>query len=71
MDVAKKNILQAKYARIIEIISQEKAISIPEAMSIFYNSMTFELIDGCVSDLHCRSDHYLADEVMSEIYVTS
>ena len=35
-------------------------------MDIFYNSPAFELIDKGVADLHCRSDQYLADEIIKE-----
>lgn len=66
-DMAKNNILQAKYARIIELVSKEMKMPLLEAMSIFFNSKTFELIDNGVSDLHCRSDHYLAAEVVREV----
>lgn len=65
-DIAKQNILQAKYARIIGIISEKEGIPVLQAMSIFYNSKTFELIQNGVADLHCRSDLYLADEVIIE-----
>lgn len=66
-DKAKNNILQAKYARIIELVSKELKMPLLEAMSVFYNSKTFELVDEGVSDLHCRSDHYLAQEVVLEV----
>lgn len=35
-------------------------------MDIFYNSPLFELIDKGVADLHCRSDQYLADEIIKD-----
>lgn len=69
-DLAKQNILQAKYARIIEIISEKMEISIIDAMSLFYNSKTLELIQNGIADLHCRSDKYLADEVILEMSQT-
>ena len=63
---ANRIILDMKYARIIEIISQRLNVTREEAMDIFYNSPTFSLIDNGVADLHCRSDRYLADEVISD-----
>ena len=42
---AERIILDMKYARIIEIISQYLGITIEEAMDIFYKSPIFELID--------------------------
>lgn len=63
---ANRIILDMKYARIIEILAQRLKIPREEAMDIFYNSPVFELIDNGVADLHCRSDQYLADEIINE-----
>ena len=65
---ANRIILDMKYARIIEIISQRLNVTREEAMDLFYSSSTFELIDKGVADLHCRSDRYLADEIINEVY---
>lgn len=66
-DLAKQNILQAKYARIIEVLSEKMDIPIIDAMSLFYNSKTLDLIQNGTADLHCRSDKYLADEIILEV----
>lgn len=58
--------MDMKYARIIEILAQRLHITREEAMDIFYSSPVFELIDKGVADLHCRSDQYLADEIIKE-----
>ena len=63
---ANRIILDMKYARIIEILAERLTISREEAMDIFYNSPLFELIDKGVADLHCRSDQYLADEIIKD-----
>ena len=63
---ADKTLLEMKYARIIEAIAKEQSISREQAMEMFYNSNTFKLISEGVADLHCRSDLYLADEVILE-----
>ena len=68
-DVAFHTILEAKYARIIEAISQLHNVSFEEAMDIFYNSPLLPLIEEGVADLHCRSDHYLAEEIWREYAV--
>lgn len=60
---ANRIILDMKYARIIELLSQNLNVSREDAMDIFYNSPLFELIDKGVADLHCRSDQYLASEI--------
>ena len=58
--------MDMKYARIIEILAQQLHLTREEAMDLFYNSPVFELIDKGVADLHCRSDQYLADEIIKE-----
>jgi len=63
---SKHAILEAKYARIIAAISQMHKVSLEEAMDIFYNSETFQLIEEGIADLHCRSDKYLAEEIWRE-----
>lgn len=63
---ASRIILDMKYARIIEILAQQLHLTCEEAMDLFYNSPVFELIDKGVADLHCRSDQYLADEIIKE-----
>lgn len=59
-------ILEAKYARIIEAISEMHAISLDKAMDIFYNSDIMKLLEEGIADLHCRSDKYLAEEIWNE-----
>lgn len=53
-----------KYARIIEIIAEKEQISNGEAMDMLYNSPIFEIIDQGIADLICRSDLYLAGEII-------
>ncbi len=62
---ANRIILDMKYARIIEIIASRLNVPAEDAMDMFYNSPVFELIDKGVADLHCRSDQYLADEIIN------
>ena len=63
---ANRIILDMKYARIIEILAQRLNITLEEAMDLFYNSPVLQLIDKAVADMHCRSDQYLADEIIKE-----
>lgn len=59
-------ILEAKFARIISEISKMYNVSLDDAMDMFYNSETMQLMEEGVADLHCRSDKYLAEEVWRE-----
>ena len=70
-DEAFHAILEAKYARIIEALSQLHDVSLEEAMDIFYNSPLLPLIEDGTADLHCRSDHYLAEEIWQEYVAQS
>ena len=56
----------AQCARIISCISEMSNLSLDEAADIFYNSETSNMIEEGISDLHCRSDKYLAEEVWRE-----
>lgn len=63
---ANKTILQMKYARIILRLAEVLGVSNTEAMDVFYNSRTFQLMEQGVADMHCLSDWYLADEIARE-----
>lgn len=63
---ANKTILQMKYARIVGIFAKNTGLSLEDALSFFYDSDTYMLISEGVADMHCRSDEYLAEELMIE-----
>ncbi len=66
IDDAKLSILNAKNARIIVLLAKYFDGSLEKATDIFYQSMTSQLIQEGIADLHCRSDQYLADEIYQE-----
>ena len=59
-------LLQRKYARIVTQFSQQVGLSIEDALDFFYHSDTYLLMSEGVSDMHCRSDGYLVDELEME-----
>ena len=59
-------LLQKKYARIIEQFSKKENLSLDDALRFFYHSTIYRLICEGVSDLHCMSDEYLTEELISE-----
>ena len=59
-------LLQKKYARVIEIFTKKADLSLDDALKLFYNSSTYRLMHEGISDMHCMSDYYLADELMIE-----
>ena len=46
--------------------NHRKSVALEDALSFFYDSDTYKLISEGVADMHCRSDEYLADELMME-----
>ncbi|MBO4984237.1 MAG: DUF3791 domain-containing protein [Bacteroides sp.] len=59
-------IKQLKYARIINAFAEQAGIPLSQAMDMFYHSITFQLLQEGIADLHCRSDLYLVDELKRE-----
>ncbi|MBQ2677999.1 MAG: DUF3791 domain-containing protein [Firmicutes bacterium] len=59
-------LLQKKYVRVIECFAEKMQISLDAAMDFFYRSDLYVLVSEGVSDLHCMSDQYLAEELADE-----
>ena len=59
-------LLQKKYARVVEAFAEKAGLTLDAALDFFYRSETYRLISEGVSDLHCMSDAYLADELTGE-----
>ena len=59
-------LLQKKYSRVIECFAGQQGISLDSALDFFYHSKVYLLIRDGVSDMHCMSDAYLAEELIQE-----
>lgn len=59
-------LLQKKYSRVIECFAKQQSISLDAALVFFYHSEVYPLIRDGVSDMHCMSDAYLAEELEQE-----
>ena len=59
-------LLQKKYSRIIECFAKQQGLSLDVALDFFYHSKVYQLIREGVSDMHCMSDAYLAEELKQE-----
>ena len=59
-------LLQKKYARVIECFAKQQGLSLDAALDFFYHSEVYQLIRAGVSDMHCMSDAYLAEELEQE-----
>lgn len=63
---AHKVLLQSLYKKIIMEFARRTGKTLEESMDYFYTSKTYELISQGVSDLHCRGEKYLTEELMLE-----
>lgn len=63
---ANKNLLRRKFAKVIEAYALSSGCSLDEALDRFYRSQTYELMRDGVSNMHCMSEAYLAEELMEE-----
>ena len=59
-------LLQKKYARVVELFAKRNGITLEKALDIFYHSELYTLMSEGVSDMHCMSDEYLAQELEDE-----
>jgi len=64
--IADKAILSIKYTGVINSLSARLTIDLPQAMDKFYKSYTYQEMREGISDMHCRSDEYLAEEIARE-----
>ena len=64
--IANPILLQKKYSRIIECFAKMQGVSLDAALDFFYHSQVYQLIRDGVSDMHCMSDEYLAEELEQE-----
>ena len=59
-------LLQKKYSRVIECFAKQQGISLDAALDFFYHSGTYQLMRDGISDMHCMSELYLAEELKEE-----
>ena len=63
---ANPTILQMKYVRIVRLFAERARLTYEQALGMFYDSKTYDLISNGIADMHCMSDEYLADELLLE-----
>jgi hypothetical protein len=59
-------LLQMKYARVVSLFAKEVNISLDQALDFFYSSELYPLLKKGISDMHCMSDLYLAEDLRIE-----
>ena len=61
---AHPTLLQLKYDSVIEAVAKKANVSLREALDMFYKSPIYEEVSQGISDMHCRSDGYLAEDII-------
>ena len=59
-------ILSCKYYSVIKTLAEMGNISYREALEMFYKSQIYIEMSEGISDMHCRSDKYLAEDLLQE-----
>jgi len=64
---ANRTLIGHKCAGVIKAYAELTGIALRSAFDVFYKSNLYmEIING-ISDMHCRSDGYLAEELQIEV----
>ena len=65
--IANRTLIGHKISGVINAYADLTGIPLREAFDLFYTSRLYiEIRDG-ISDMHCRSDGYLAEELQFEL----
>ena len=65
--IANRTLIGHKCANVIKAYSELTSIPLREAFDVFYKSNLYTEIREGISDMHCRSDGYLAEELQLEV----
>jgi hypothetical protein len=65
--VANRLLVGHKCANVIQAYARLAEVPLREAFDLFYRSILYKEITEGISDMHCRSDGYLAEELALEI----
>ena len=63
---AKPSLLQKDNDSVIVWFAIQQGLSLDAALGLFYHSEVYQLMRDGVSDMHCMSDLYLAEELRLE-----
>jgi hypothetical protein len=68
--IANRLLIGHKCDHVIQAYAELADIPIRRAFDTFYKSILYKEIIGGISDMHCRSDGYLAEELLAEMSQT-
>lgn len=61
------SVLQRKLARIVMMLAESEGINPEQALDVFYNSETYNLLTNPASCLHLMSDDYVLEDLKDEL----
>ena len=64
--IANRTLVAHKCAGVIKAYAEFAGVPLREAFDVFYKSNLYIEITYGISDMHCRSDGYLAEELRLE-----
>ena len=68
---ANRTLVMHKCAGVVKTYAEFAGVSLRDALDVFYKSNLYiEIVNG-ISDMHCRSDGYLAEELQLELQISS
>jgi hypothetical protein len=65
--IANRTLIAHKCDAVIKAYAELTDIPLREAFDVFYRSNLYIEIRNGISDMHCRSDWYLAEELLFEV----
>jgi hypothetical protein len=65
--IANRYLVRRKCYNVVKAYAEYSGISLREALDVFYRSNLYLEIRNGISDMHCRSDGYLAEELQIEL----
>ena len=65
--IANRTLIGHKCDHVIKAYAELAGVSLRKAFDAFYKSNLYLEIIGGISDMHCRSDGYLAEELLLEL----
>ena len=69
--IANRTLIMHKCAGVIKTYSEMSRVTLRDSLDVFYKSFLYlDIING-ISDMHCRSDGYLAEELQLELQKSS
>ena len=65
--ITNRTLIGHKCDHVIKAYAELAGVSLREAFDVFYKSNLYLEITSGISDMHCRSDGYLAEELLLEV----